>query len=69
MQRGVLVLLKDDRFPPFQWAIGRIIDVHPGEDGIIRVITIKTAEGQFKRSARNICLLSQYENLPRMKRD
>lgn len=33
---GALVLVKDERFPPSKWALGRIIDVHPGDDGLVR---------------------------------
>ena len=40
---GQLVLIKDDRYPPSQWPLGRIIEVYPGPDGIVRVVTIKTA--------------------------
>jgi len=55
--KGTLVLLKDDHLPPLQWNIGRIIEVHPGADDVTRVVTVKTAHGQFKRSARSVCPL------------
>lgn len=41
--------------PPLQWAIGKVIDVHPGADGEVRVVTIKTSNGQYKRSMRDVC--------------
>lgn len=47
LQEGMLVLLKETQTPPLQWHIGRIISVHPGDDGAVRVITVKTAQGQY----------------------
>ncbi|CAG7823802.1 unnamed protein product [Allacma fusca] len=46
---GALVLLKDDRLPPLQWLLGRIASVIPGDDGLVRVVTVKTKEGEYKR--------------------
>ncbi|XP_071581602.1 uncharacterized protein [Temnothorax nylanderi] len=57
LQPGTLVLLKEDNLPPLQWAVGRIIEVHPGSDDVVRVVTVQTANGKFKRSARNVCPL------------
>ncbi|XP_043064077.1 uncharacterized protein LOC122320066 [Drosophila ficusphila] len=45
-----LILVKDDRFPPSQWLLGRIVELHPGQDGLVRVVTLKTQQGQLKRS-------------------
>lgn len=57
LQLGTLVLLKEDNLPPLQWTVGRISGVHPGEDNIVRVVTVKTIKGEFKRSARQVCPL------------
>lgn len=57
LQEGTLVLLKEDHLPPLQWALGRIVAAHPGADGEVRVISVKTNNGQYKRSARNVCPL------------
>ncbi|XP_066603078.1 uncharacterized protein [Prorops nasuta] len=57
---GQLVVMKDDRFPPSHWPLGRITDVHPGPDGLIRVVTVKTAASTFKRHISRLCPL----NLP-----
>ncbi|CAG9134986.1 unnamed protein product [Plutella xylostella] len=34
---GTIVLIKDDRLPPCQWRLGRIVGCCPGRDGITRV--------------------------------
>ena len=54
---GQLVLLKDDRYPPSKWPLGRIIEVHPGPDGLVRVVTIKTATTSLRRHVARICPL------------
>lgn len=45
---GMLVVVKHDHSHPAQWYLGRIINLHPGTDGITRVITIKGAHGVVK---------------------
>ncbi|XP_046391592.1 uncharacterized protein LOC124159726 [Ischnura elegans] len=40
---GQLVIVRDDRYPPSKWPLGRITEVHPGSDGLVRVVTVKMA--------------------------
>ncbi|XP_058455678.1 uncharacterized protein LOC131432993 [Malaya genurostris] len=40
---GRLVIIKDDNLPPAQWPLGRIIEIHPNQDGIVRVVSLKTS--------------------------
>lgn len=54
---GALVLLHEDGLPPYRWKLGRITDVHPGNENIIRVVTVKTENGLFKRSVQKISVL------------
>lgn len=63
LQPGTLVILKEANLPPLQWAIGRITEVHPGSDDIVRVVSVQTINGQFKRSARNVCPLPINDNI------
>jgi hypothetical protein len=52
-----LVVLKEPNLPPSKWLLGRIIEVHPGTDHKIRVVTIKTSHGIYKRSITKIAPL------------
>ncbi|XP_018397720.1 PREDICTED: uncharacterized protein LOC108775764 [Cyphomyrmex costatus] len=61
-QIGALVLVKDEQRPPTKWPLARIIDVHPGSDGLIRVATVKTATSTFKRPIVKLCLLPKVTN-------
>lgn len=58
---GAMVVLKDENIPPHQWCIGRIVATHPGADGIVRVVTIKTPTSEFRRAVTKICLLPSVE--------
>lgn len=54
---GVLVLLKEDNLPPLCWKLGRIIQLHPGSDGIVRVVSVKTSNSVLKRAVSKVCPL------------
>lgn len=57
IQIGTLVLIKDDQLPPLHWSLGRIEALHPGNDGIVRVVEIRTAKGLIRRSVSKVCPL------------
>ncbi|XP_055591256.1 uncharacterized protein LOC129743296 [Uranotaenia lowii] len=54
---GQLVVVRDENLPPLRWKMARIIAVHPGEDGVVRVVSLKTEHGTIKRAVEKICLL------------
>lgn len=54
---GSMVLLRDDNLPPLQWQLGRVTALHPGADGLTRVVVVKTRTGEFKRGVSKICIL------------
>ncbi|CAL8141591.1 unnamed protein product [Orchesella dallaii] len=41
---GDLVLIKDDRLPPSSWKLGRIMEVHPGKDNLVRVVNVRVLD-------------------------
>lgn len=51
---GTLVVLHEDNLPPMCWKLGRIIETHPGSDRVIRVVTVKTTTGVYKRSIKHL---------------
>ena len=51
----MLVLLKEDNLPPLIWSTGVIVDVHPGLDGLVRVVTVRTPKGVYKRPVTKLC--------------
>lgn len=53
---GDVVLIVSD-LPRAQWPLGRITAVHPGTDGLVRKVTLKTGSGEVIRDVRKVCLL------------
>ncbi|GFS97740.1 integrase catalytic domain-containing protein [Trichonephila clavipes] len=43
-----IVLIKEEG-PPGTWPMARVLQVHPGNDGLVRVATVKTQDSVFKR--------------------
>ncbi|XP_011883895.1 PREDICTED: uncharacterized protein LOC105571038 [Vollenhovia emeryi] len=54
---GKLVLLRNPLLPPCKWELGRIIRLHPGPDGLTRVVTVRTAASEYVRPIGKICIL------------
>ncbi|XP_058827202.1 uncharacterized protein LOC131687165 [Topomyia yanbarensis] len=54
---GRLVLIVDECQAPLKWPLARILEIHPGEDDLTRVVTLKTSKGIIKRPIVKICLL------------
>ncbi|XP_017793544.1 PREDICTED: uncharacterized protein LOC108575292 [Habropoda laboriosa] len=54
IKEGTVVLLRETNLPSMQWALGRVMKVHPGSDGIIRTVTVKTATSTFDRSVKKL---------------
>lgn len=51
------MLLKEQNCPTFQWPLARIAKLHPGADGVTRVVTVRTTKGEYKRAVSEICVL------------
>lgn len=62
------MLIHDDNLPPGKWAMGRVIELHPGQDGYVRVVTLKTKNGILKRPVLKLSILLKHpeEELPKM---
>ena len=46
-----LVLIKEDNVKRSQWPLGRVVEVHLRGDEVVRVVTVKTSKGTYKRPA------------------
>ncbi|XP_058817100.1 uncharacterized protein LOC131680402 [Topomyia yanbarensis] len=57
LQPDTLVIILDENLSPMRWPMARIRDVHPGNDGVIRVVTLQTANGIITRPAAKVCIL------------
>lgn len=59
-EMGDIVLLKGENMPPSKWPLARIIDKHPGHDGMTRVYTVRCNGKNIKRSVSSLCALPVY---------
>lgn len=68
MEPGNIVLIKDEKTTATRWPLARIAEVHPGSDGKVRVVTVKTGQGStLKRPISKICPLPIEDNRPKQK--
>ena len=57
VQLGDIVLIREDNTTPAHWPLATVIDIHLGNDHPVRVITVKTSNGVYKRPIAKIILL------------
>jgi hypothetical protein len=46
---GDLVILKYELLPPTKWPIAMVHELHPGRDGLTRVVTLRTSKGSTEK--------------------
>ena len=49
MQVGDIVLLKDTDLFVQSWPLARVMEVHPGDDGYVRVATMKSGQKLYRQ--------------------
>lgn len=54
---GTVVILKVDNVPTLCWPLAIVTEVHPGKDGVVRNVTVKTSKGTFTRPVLKLCPL------------
>ncbi|XP_014216417.1 uncharacterized protein LOC106645145 [Copidosoma floridanum] len=54
---GSVVILMDPNLPCSRWPLGVVIETFPGNDDVARVVSVKTANGIFKRNITRLCPL------------
>lgn len=54
---GQLALLVNEHLPPTYWALGRITSTRPGEDGLVRNVTILIDGKEYDRPVQRLCIL------------
>lgn len=54
---GTMVLIRNPNLPPCKWNLGRVTQCHAGSDGLVRVVSVRTAISEYKRPITQLCLL------------
>lgn len=57
IKKGSIVVLMNRKQPCGRWPLGVITDIFPGDDGVTRVVNVKTSTGSYSRNVTNICPL------------
>lgn len=57
INKNDMVLIMEDNLPPTRWLLGRVIETHPGKDGLVRVVTIRCKNSTIKRPINKLALL------------
>ncbi|XP_055604816.1 uncharacterized protein LOC129753047 [Uranotaenia lowii] len=58
IQEGSMVVIHDDLLPPAQWPLGIVKKLHPGKDGVVRVVTLRTGKREdVRRCVNKLALL------------
>lgn len=52
-----VVIIHDANLAASKWALGRVIELHPGKDGLVRVVSLKTKAGIIKRPVVKLSIL------------
>ena len=55
------MLLREESLIPAKWPLGKVTALHPGKDRFIRVVTVRTATGTYKRPDVKVALLLSVE--------
>ena len=59
---GEIVVLQGEKVAPTRWPLAKVLQVHPGKDGIVRVVTVKMSYGIYKRPVHKVALLLLHEH-------
>jgi len=54
---GQLVIMKENNLPLLVWVLGRVEEVYPGDDKIVRSALVRTTKGTYKRPITELCIL------------
>ena len=58
------VIVVDSNAVRGKWNAGRVLEVFPGEDGLVRNVPVKTATGTYMSTITKICVIYPAEAFP-----
>lgn len=53
------MLVSSELLSPQKWPLGRVSEILPGKDGVVRVVKLKTASGELTRPVSKLVVLPQ----------
>ena len=64
LQVGDVVMLKEEGHARGRWPMGRVVEVHPSDDGLVRSVTLRVRGVNLKRPVHKTVLLVEAEEKP-----
>ena len=55
--KGDLVILQEKNVPRSHWPIGRVMDIYPGQDSVVRIVKLRTPTNEIVRPANKLYLM------------
>ena len=59
---GDIVLIADPNLARGKWHMGKVSEVFPSQDKLVRVVQVKTKDGVYTRPIHRLCLLESVDN-------
>ena len=64
LKEGDVVLIAESKAKRGEWPLGRVMEVYPGDDGLVRVVRVKSKNKQFLRPVHCLCSLEYADDNP-----
>ena len=61
---GDIVLIHEDNQPRVKWRMGRVTDLHYGNDNLVRSVALRTSTGYTNRPIRKLYHLESADSVP-----
>ena len=62
LKAGDVVLIVEPNASRGEWPLGRVIEAYPGDDGLVRVVKVKTKNKEYLRPVHRLCPLEYVED-------
>ena len=59
-----VVLISEDNVPRNSWPLGRVVELLPGKDGLVRTARIQTMKGSYTRPVQRLHLYEKFRSSP-----
>ena len=54
LSEGSVVLIREENLPRLRWPVGVVVKLHPGRDGLVRAVDVRTKKGVYTRAIQRL---------------
>ena len=58
------MLIAEPKANPGEWPLGRVMEVYPGDDGLVRVVRVRSKNKEFLRHVHHLTPLEYADDNP-----